>query len=366
MKRIKKPKKSRNWLPLRVTPRNLLLSVATCTAIALSSCGRPPLPTPQPVVTAYTPSPTPTSTLTPAYTPSPTATPTSAPTSTYTPSPTPTNTPTPTMTPTPKMVCVKFFYDGNMNNLRDETEPFLSPNVKGYRQSQDGCYYVPEGRKTKLYITGKAPNGKDLLNATLDWPRGVNLLPEITVDTTKVSEIGLVDGFCSAPIKPEDLFREEYERFVNDKDLWYSLYRKYFNNSPIPPNWLFYGYNLYWNDPEGKVRLHLAFDIWGKDGTPVYAPVPGTVSELFGNAININYGRGKVNLGHITPIVGRNDRVEAGQLVGHIIGSEGNHVHMELIPYGDTILNCFAGLTPNDLIKDPREGPPPVLPYFGR
>jgi len=263
------------------------------------------------------------------------------------------------MTPTPKMVCVKFFYDGNMNNLRDETEPFLSPNVKGYRQSQDGCYYVPEGRKTKLYITGKAPNGKDLLNATLDWPRGVNLLPEITVDTTKVSEIGLVDGFCSAPIKPEDLDWEYYNMFKDNPDLWHSAYDKYFEGGEEKPNWLFYGYYV-------PIAGHRAFDIFAKKGTAVYAPVPGKIVRGdYDHIIAILYAPGKkIDLNHLTPVVSYGQYVSAGELLGYI--DEKSHVHMEPRPDGRIILNCFAGLTPNDLIKDPREGPPPVLPYFGR
>jgi murein DD-endopeptidase MepM/ murein hydrolase activator NlpD len=119
------------------------------------------------------------------------------------------------------------------------------------------------------------------------------------------------------------------------------------------------------------LKKHLAFDIWGKDGTPVYASVPGIVDSVFQNAIDIRYARIYardviVNLGHIKPIVQIGEKVEAGQLVGHIIGSEGNHVHMEFIPSGSEILYCFPGLSPKDLLTDPSQGPHPVLPYFGR
>jgi murein DD-endopeptidase MepM/ murein hydrolase activator NlpD len=95
------------------------------------------------------------------------------------------------------------------------------------------------------------------------------------------------------------------------------------------------------------LKKHLAFDIWGKDGTPVYASVPGIVDSVFQNAIDIRYARIYardviVNLGHIKPIVQIGEKVEAGQLVGHIIGSEGNHVHMEFIPSGSEILYEFT------------------------
>jgi hypothetical protein len=324
-------------------------------------------PSPSPTATAtYTPSPTATMTATPTNTPYPTATMTATPTNTPSPTPTMTPTYTPTPTNTPTLTCVKFFYDGNMSGSKDENEPFLSPDVKSYKQSQDGCYYVPEG-KTTLYIAGKAPNGKNLLNATLDWPKGVNLLPQITVDTTKTREIGLVDGFCSSPIRPENLFREEYKKFEENPALWFEIYQKYYTESNVSPNWLFYGYNINWNDPRKGLKEHLAFDIWGKDETPVYASVPGVVADVFQNAINIRYTQGSiVNLGHIKPILQIGRKVEAGQLVGYIIGSEGNHVHMELVPDGSQILYCFPGLGPNDLLINPTQGPHPVLPYFGR
>jgi hypothetical protein len=344
-----------------------IISVLAALALvgSLVSCSpRPtnydaPHPTERPAITAtYTPSPSPTATAT--YTPSPTPTMTATPT--YTPSPTPTMTPTytPTPTNTPTLTCVKFFYDGNMNGSKDENEPFLLPDVKGYKQSQDGCYYVPEG-KTTLYITGKAPNGKNLLNATLDWPKGVNLLPQITVDTNKIIEIGLVDGFCSSPIRPENLFWEEYNKFTKNPDLWFNFYSKYFVGGEAPPNWLFYGYNV-------PNIGHRAFDIWAKPGTPTYAPVPGKIVEGdFDHIIGVEYTEGrKIDLNHINPVVSEGQYVSAGQLVGYIKEGEGNHVHMEPRPNGVIILSCFAGLTADDLLKDPRQGPPPVLPYFGR
>jgi hypothetical protein len=312
--------------------------------------GIPTIPTPTytSYTATYTPSPYPTATWTPTYTPSPTPTMTA----------TPTHTPTPTNTP--RLTCVKFFYDGNMSGSKDENEPFLSPDVKGYKQSQDGCYYVPEG-KTTLYITGKAPNGKNLLNATLDWPKGVNLLPQITVDTSEIIEIGLVDGFCSSPIRPENLFWEEYNKFTKNPDLWFNFYSKYFVGGEAPPNWLFYGYNV-------PNIGHRAFDIWAKPGTPTYAPVPGKIVEGdFDHIIGIEYTKGrKIDLNHINPVVSKGQYVSAGQLVGYIKEGEGNHVHMEARPNGVIILSCFAGLTADDLLKDPRQGPPPVLPYFGR
>jgi len=309
-------------------------------------------------------SPVPTPTPTATYTPTPTATPTYTPT--FTPTPTYTSTPTPTYTPTPKLTCIKFFYDGNMNRSKDENEPFLTITVKGYQQSQDGCYYVPEGEIT-LYISGKAPNGKDLLNATLDWPKGLNLLPSITVDTSKIKEIGLVDGFCSSPIMPKDLFEEEYKKFERDPGSWFDTYAKYYTNAKMPPNWLFYGYNKNWN--KKGLYEHLAFDIWASDGTPVYAPVPGRVVYVDASGLYIAYQEGKrslIILSHIKPIVKKGQFVEAGQLVGYVIGSEGNHVHMEFFSKPEQILYCFPGLGPNNLLINPTQGPYPVLPYFGR
>jgi hypothetical protein len=260
---------------------------------------------------------------------------------------------------------VKFFYDGNMSGSRDETEPFLSPIVKGYQQSQDGCYYVPEGKETRLYITGKAPNGKDLLNATLDWPMGVNLLPQITVDTTKTREIGLVDGFCSSPIKPEDFDREFYNQFIRNPDSWFNAYAKFFEGGEEKPNWYFYGYYV------PPPIYHRALDIFGKEGTPVHAPVPGKVVKgNYDHIIGIQGPYGKLDLNHITPTVKYGECVAAGDLVGYI-GKEW-HVHVELYnpPNASNgnplILECFPGLSRQNLLISPREGPPPALPYFGR
>ena len=270
-----------------------------------------------------------------------------------------TPTPAPTNTPVP-LICVKFFYDGNMSGSKEENEPFLTPSVRGYKLGENGCYYIPEG-KVKLYITGKAPNGKDLLNATLDWPNAVNLLPAITIDTKNTQEVGLVDGFCSSPIRPEDLYWEEYNRFIANPDLWFELYTKYFEGAEEGPNWLFYGYKL-----PGK--SHKAFDIWAKPGTPVYAPVPGKIIGISENhAIHIRYADNKlITLGHITPAVKKGDYVQGGEIVGYIKEGEGNHVHMEPEPDGSLLLKCFAGFSRDNLLINPRQGPPPVLPYFGR
>jgi len=270
---------------------------------------------------------------------------------------------------------VKFFYDGNMSGSRDEIEPFLSPVVKGYQQSQDGCYYVPEGKETRLYITGKAPNGKDLLNATLDWPMGVNLLPQITVGTTKTREIGLVDGFCSSPIRPEEWWWDPYNYYKNTENFMQhikelNLYPPYCLPGTKPdaePNYYWYGYCNHWNP---KAR-HRAIDIAAREGTDVHAPVPGRVVEgNYDHIIGIRGPYGQVDLNHINIIVRYGQWVNAGDIIGKV--GPDLHVHMEIyqplnaLSGSSIILQCFSGILPSDILRSPLRGEDVhPLPYFG-
>ncbi|MGB9592432.1 MAG: M23 family metallopeptidase [Candidatus Kryptoniota bacterium] len=252
-----------------------------------------------------------------------------------------------------------------MNRVKDEGEPFLRPTIQGnYKPGDsDECSIKVQEGKVVLNVAGKAPNGKDLLNATLNWPNGVMLLPQVVLNTSefpnKAVLVGLVDGYCSAPIRPEDLW-DGYNYFSQHPDAWFEGYSKYFEGGEQPPNWLFYGYYV------PPPIYHRAFDIWAVPGTPVYAPVPGKVVRGdFDHIIAIQGPFGKLDLNHIVPTVNYGDIVKAGQLVGYIAENQGNHVHMEFRPDGQRILYCFPGFGPEQLIRNPRQGPVPVLPYLG-
>lgn len=250
-----------------------------------------------------------------------------------------------------------------MNKVRDDNEPFLTDiqvSAKGYSEKGDSesCLIrVPAHSKVTLSVKGKAPNGKPLLKATFRWPYELDLLPTFTYQTTENNWIGLVDGFCSAPIKPENLSWDLYNYFYSNPKAWHEVYDKAFEGGDEAPNWLFYGYHV-------PIARHKAFDIWAEPGTPVHAVLPGTIVKGdWDHIIAIKYPAGKVDYNHIIPIVNYGDKVYAGQIIGHI--DHLRHVHLEFRPNGEVILSCFPGLTKETLVYAPEQGPVPVLPFFG-
>jgi biotin carboxyl carrier protein len=102
-------------------------------------------------------------------------------------------------------------------------------------------------------------------------------------------------------------------------------------------------------------------------GTQVRAPVPGEIVRGdFDHIVAIRGPYGKVDLNHIVLSVSYGQTVQRGDVVGTIASGQGNHVHMELRPSGEKILECFPGMGPEYLIVSPLDGKPvPVLPYFG-
>jgi hypothetical protein len=330
--------------------------------LLLTACG--PTPTTTSVAVLPTVTPTMVASATPTSTPIPTETPT--PTQTATPTKTPEPTNTPTSTPIPPLARLAFFYDKNLNGRQDSDEVLLEGldiSSDGYYEIlSDGSVMIPQGTTANLHVSGLAPNEKPLLNATFLEPNQVVMLPEFafTVEDTDFL-IGLADGYCTSPIKPQEMFWNEYNTMLGDPDRWWNHAKQFYPEDwRAKPNWYFYDY---YNPGPG----HLAFDIWAVPGTQVHASVPGEIVRGdFDHIVAIRGPYGKVDFNHIILSVSYGQTVQRGDVVGTIAPDQGNHVHMELRPSGEKILECFPGMGPEYLIVSPLDGKPvPVLPYFG-
>lgn len=99
-----------------------------------------------------------------------------------------------------------------------------------------------------------------------------------------------------------------------------------------------------WGTPRSGGRFHKGNDIFSPRGTPVVAPVAGSVffqaDPLGGNAAYVNGNDGNTYyMAHLNDYVGGGRAVQAGEIVGHV-GNTGNasdappHVHFEIRPGG--------------------------------
>jgi murein DD-endopeptidase MepM/ murein hydrolase activator NlpD len=95
------------------------------------------------------------------------------------------------------------------------------------------------------------------------------------------------------------------------------------------------------------VKPHLGIDIAGPRDAPVMAAAPGVVErtgtdDFLGNFVEIRHGLGYLTVyGHLNRVaVGKNDRVDAGQVVAYMGDSgqaSGPHLHFEIWHQGQAV-----------------------------
>lgn len=272
--------------------------------------------------------------------------------------------------PTPQYVSISFYYDKNLNGIRDQDEILLkdleTSSDLPYKTGSDGSILVPKYSLVKLFISGKAPNGKPLINATFDEPKSAILLQDGFLYTVNEEHIllGLADGYLTSPIKPNEM-KSVYQEWLDNPpvaqwivDFFYPKGWKY------PFNYFFYGYKF----PEelSKGEPHLAFDISADTGVDVYAAVGGDIVEGINEyKFGIQGQYGTVYYNHIDPLVRIGQKVSRYDIVGHIDSSGVNHVHFELRPNPERILTIFPGVENGAMLTSPFRGEGVFkLPYF--
>ena len=116
-----------------------------------------------------------------------------------------------------------------------------------------------------------------------------------------------------------------------------------------------------WGLPRSGGRAHTGTDIFAPRGTPVVAPVAGTVSyatgTIGGHQFRLFGDDGMVYLGSHMDGFGAAGRVAAGTAIGYV-GNTGNaaggrpHLHFEVHPDNGAAMNPFpvlrAGLLSSD------------------
>lgn len=126
---------------------------------------------------------------------------------------------------------------------------------------------------------------------------------------------------------------------------------------------------------------HSGVDIGAVMGTPIYAPVAGTVQDcyiigignddreaVFGNHVIITDGEHVMMFAHMqaAPVVREGQRIDAGALLGHVgtTGlSTGPHLHWGMAPAANRLLDRAQGLVdPFAFIAEP--APPPRVPVW--
>lgn len=107
-----------------------------------------------------------------------------------------------------------------------------------------------------------------------------------------------------------------------------------------------------WGFPRGGGRFHEGNDLFAKRGTPVRAPVSGTVKQVVGTIggkqVNLQGEDGVVYLGSHLDEFGKNGKVSAGDVIGYV-GNTGNaagsnpHLHFGMY-VGGAVINPYPTL----------------------
>ena len=104
-----------------------------------------------------------------------------------------------------------------------------------------------------------------------------------------------------------------------------------------------------WGAPRSGGRSHKGVDMFASIGTPVAAPVAGTVSHrsngIGGRSYHLNGDDGNYYYGTHLSAYGESGWVEAGTIIGYV-GDDGNargipHLHFEIHPGGGSAVNPY-------------------------
>ncbi len=109
-----------------------------------------------------------------------------------------------------------------------------------------------------------------------------------------------------------------------------------------------------WGFPRSGGRFHTGNDLFAPLGSPVYAPVDGTVKQVVGsiggNQVNLSGDDGTLYIASHLDRFGVSGRVSAGDVIGYV-GNTGNaaggrtHVHFEMHPDGGDAVNPYPVLS---------------------
>lgn len=108
-----------------------------------------------------------------------------------------------------------------------------------------------------------------------------------------------------------------------------------------------------WGFPRSGGRFHEGNDIFAPRGTPIVAPVAGTLYQIVGNIggyqFNLEGDDGNLYIGSHMDRFAKDGYVQAGDIIGYV-GDSGNakgsrpHLHFEIVADGESTVNPYPTL----------------------